>query len=160
MPSVLSATLPELRASAFSCPACVHGAAIRTRSCAINTAIGCGPVRISGMRRFRAQRETLLNIAGEVDLPFPVFVGAALVLAMFALVSLTGIKESSRIAAAVLACHVVTMAALGIAASVHWARSSIAQLRGNWKDGAMSSGAAVARQVFNRFCLGMLGLTG
>ncbi|KAJ7230350.1 amino acid permease-domain-containing protein [Mycena pura] len=99
-------------------------------------------------------------VAGEVDLPFPVFVGAALVLAIFALVSLTGIKESSRIAAVVLACHVATMAALGIAASVHWARSGNAQLRGNWKDGAMSSGAAVARQVFNGFCLGMLGLTG
>ncbi|KAJ7844513.1 amino acid permease-domain-containing protein [Mycena olivaceomarginata] len=99
-------------------------------------------------------------LAGEVALPFPPFVGAALVLVIFALVSLTGLKESARIAFVVLAFHMATMTALGVASSVHWARTGNAQLRQNWRDGQPPSHAAIARQLFNGFCLGMLGLTG
>ncbi|KAJ7342876.1 amino acid permease-domain-containing protein [Mycena albidolilacea] len=99
-------------------------------------------------------------LAGEVALPFPPFVGAALVLVIFALVSLTGLKESARIAFVVLAFHVATMTALGVASSVHWARTGNAQLRQNWRDGQPPSHAAIVRQLFNGFCLGMLGLTG
>ncbi|KAJ6537397.1 amino acid permease-domain-containing protein [Mycena vulgaris] len=99
-------------------------------------------------------------LAGEVVLPFPAFVGAALVLVIFALVSLTGLKESARIAFAVLAFHLATMAALGVASSVHWGRTGNAQLTRNWVDGQAPTSAAIARQLFNGFCLGMLGLTG
>ncbi|KAJ7035940.1 amino acid permease-domain-containing protein [Mycena alexandri] len=79
------------------------------------------------------------------------FVGAGLVLLIFALISLTGLKESARIALVVLAFHVATMTALTIASIVHWARSGNAQLL---------RAPAIARQLFNGFCLGMLGLTG
>ncbi|KAJ7439001.1 amino acid permease-domain-containing protein [Mycena latifolia] len=99
-------------------------------------------------------------LAGEVALPFPEFVGAALVLLAFALVSLTGLKESARIAFVVLIFHVATIAALGIAASVHWAQTGNTQLRTNWAAGQAPSASAIARQLFDGFCLGMLGLTG
>ncbi|KAJ7652948.1 AAAP amino acid permease [Mycena rosella] len=99
-------------------------------------------------------------LGGEVVLPFPEFVGAALVLLVFALVSLTGLKESARIAFVVLSFHIATMVALGLAGSVHWAQSGNAQLRRNWTEGQAPTGAAIARQLFNGFCLGMLGLTG
>ncbi|KAJ7106514.1 amino acid permease-domain-containing protein [Mycena epipterygia] len=99
-------------------------------------------------------------LAGEVPLPFPPFVFAALVLILFALVSLTGLKESARFAFGVLAFHLATMTALAIAAAVHWARTGNAQLQTNWATGQAPSGAAVARQLFDGFCLGMLGLTG
>ncbi|KAJ6496083.1 amino acid permease-domain-containing protein [Mycena sanguinolenta] len=99
-------------------------------------------------------------LAGEVVLPFPTFVGAALVLVIFAFVSLTGLKESTRIASVVLALHVGTMVALTVAASVHWARTGNAQLRRNWTDGQPSTRTAIAHPLFNGFCLGMLGLTG
>jgi amino acid transporter len=45
-------------------------------------------------------------LSGEVRLPFPEFVAAALLLVAFTLVSLTGLKESARIAFVVLAFHV------------------------------------------------------
>ncbi|KAJ7748410.1 amino acid permease-domain-containing protein [Mycena metata] len=99
-------------------------------------------------------------LAGEVVLPFPAFVGAGLVLLIFALISLTGLKESARIAFVVLTFHIVTMTALTIASIVYWARSGNAQLQQNWIDGQAPSRAAIARQLFNGFCLGMLGLTG
>ncbi|KAJ7775998.1 amino acid permease-domain-containing protein [Mycena maculata] len=99
-------------------------------------------------------------LAGEVVLPFPTFVGAGMVLIVFALVSLTGLKESARIAFVVLTFHVATMTALGVASSVHWAQTGNAQLKRNWIDGQAPSPTAVARQLFNGFCLGMLGLTG
>ncbi|KAJ6545327.1 amino acid permease-domain-containing protein [Mycena capillaripes] len=99
-------------------------------------------------------------LAGEVALPFLTFVGAALVLLLFALVSLTGLKESARIAFALLLFHAATMTALGVASSVHWARTGSAQLQRNWAAGQAPSHAAIARQLFNGFCLGMLGLTG
>ncbi|KAJ6492057.1 amino acid permease-domain-containing protein [Mycena sanguinolenta] len=99
-------------------------------------------------------------LAGEVALPFPSWVGAALVLIVFALISLNGLKESARLAFAVLAFHLATMTALGVASSVHWARIGNAQLRSNWIAGQPPTRAPIARQLFNGFCLGMLGLTG
>lgn len=46
-------------------------------------------------------------LAGEVtSLPFPTWVGAVVVLALFTAVSLMGVRESARIALAVLSLHV------------------------------------------------------
>ena len=45
-------------------------------------------------------------LAEEVTLPFPTFVGTIIILVIFTLVSLFGIKESARIALAVLSFHV------------------------------------------------------
>jgi hypothetical protein len=45
-------------------------------------------------------------LAGEVSLPFSTFVGFALVFVVFTAMSLGGVKESARIALAVLTFHV------------------------------------------------------
>lgn len=45
-------------------------------------------------------------LAGEVSLPFPVYVGAAFVFVLFTVVSLSGLRESARVATGVLAMHV------------------------------------------------------
>ena len=45
-------------------------------------------------------------LAGEVVLPFPSWVLAAMVLVLFTMVSLFGIRESARIALLVLTLHV------------------------------------------------------
>jgi hypothetical protein len=52
------------------------------------------------------------------------------------------------------------MIALAIASCVHWGKSGNSQLWLNWVEGQASSGSAIARQIFDGFCLGMLGLTG
>ena len=45
-------------------------------------------------------------LAGEVALPFPLYVGALLVFILFTAVSLTRLRESARVASGVLAFHV------------------------------------------------------
>lgn len=45
-------------------------------------------------------------LAGEVSLPFSTFVGFALVFVVFTVMSLGGVKDSARIALAVLTFHV------------------------------------------------------
>ncbi|KIY66346.1 hypothetical protein CYLTODRAFT_423498 [Cylindrobasidium torrendii FP15055 ss-10] len=99
-------------------------------------------------------------LAGEVTLPFPAFVGTIIVMAIFTLVSLSGIKESARLALAVLSLHIFSMAALIIASFVHWGRTGNAQISENWHTYAAPSVSSAARQIFDGFCLGMLGLTG
>ncbi|KAJ7122407.1 amino acid permease-domain-containing protein [Mycena epipterygia] len=99
-------------------------------------------------------------LSGEVALPFPSFIAAAVVFGIFALVSLSGLKESSRLALVVLSFHGATMLTLAVMATVHWVKIGNTQLRQNWEQGQAPNWPAVARQLFNGFCLGMLGLTG
>jgi predicted branched-subunit amino acid permease len=49
-------------------------------------------------------------LAGEVVLPFPSWVLAVMVLALFTMVSLSGVRESARIALFVLSLHVSQLA--------------------------------------------------
>ncbi|PPQ71248.1 hypothetical protein CVT26_010990 [Gymnopilus dilepis] len=103
-------------------------------------------------------------LAGEVpSLPFPTWVGAALVLLIFTVVSLMGVRESARIALAVLSLHLISMSTLIIASCVHWGTTGLGQLKANWELGRSTGGtsaASVARQIYYGVCLGMLGLTG
>jgi hypothetical protein len=116
-------------------------------------------------------------LTGEVSLPFPTFAGSILVLVIFTTISLSGVKESTRFSLAVLTFHVsglrhcgsflswnrkqlLTILTLVIASLVQWSRVGNAQIRENWNAGQASSARVVARQIFNGFCIGMLGLTG
>ena len=45
-------------------------------------------------------------LAGEVTLPFPVVVGSLIVLMIFLLISLSGIRDSARLALTLLSIHV------------------------------------------------------
>lgn len=45
-------------------------------------------------------------LSGEVHLPFPVIVGTLLILVVFATISLSGLRESARIALVVFTLHV------------------------------------------------------
>lgn len=45
-------------------------------------------------------------LAGEVALPFPLYIGSLLVFILFTAVSLMGLRESARVASGVLAFHV------------------------------------------------------
>lgn len=52
------------------------------------------------------------------------------------------------------------MVVLMICSIIHWRKSGMGQFEENWRVGRVSSPSAIARQIFNGFCLGMLGLTG
>lgn len=45
-------------------------------------------------------------LAGEATLPFPVYVGSLLVLIVFTFISLSGLRESARLALTILSIHV------------------------------------------------------
>lgn len=120
-------------------------------------------------------------LSGEVtSLPFPTWVGAIIILVLFTLISLIGVRESSRIALIVLSLHVRTfafvvvylilypqfklmsMTTLIVASCIHWGQTGVGQLRINWENGKSQSSTAgsIAKQLFRGICLGMLGLTG
>ncbi|KAJ3506729.1 hypothetical protein NLJ89_g6709 [Agrocybe chaxingu] len=102
-------------------------------------------------------------LAGDVPLlPFPPWVGAVIVLLLFTVISLIGVRESARLALTVLSFHVLTMIVLAIVSFVHWAHIGNSQLKANWHLGRSqgSSLNSVARQIYYGICLGMLGLTG
>ncbi|TDL27804.1 hypothetical protein BD410DRAFT_893978 [Rickenella mellea] len=99
-------------------------------------------------------------ISGEVSLPFPVFVGTILLAALPVGISLCGLRESARTAFAILSLHGLTMTILCVTTLVAWMRAGNSQLHDNWISAQPGSASAVARQVFNGICIGMLGLTG
>ncbi|KAJ3568956.1 hypothetical protein NP233_g5372 [Leucocoprinus birnbaumii] len=102
-------------------------------------------------------------LAGEVTLPFPTWVGAAIVIVIFVCISLSGIRDSARIALSVLSFHVLAMVILIIASMVHWGHIGSTRLRENWNLGLSrggTSGAQILKQIYYGFSLGMLGLTG
>ncbi|KZT26173.1 hypothetical protein NEOLEDRAFT_1177956 [Neolentinus lepideus HHB14362 ss-1] len=99
-------------------------------------------------------------LAGEVTLPFPTFVGTILVITIFTAVSLSGMKESARVAFAVLSLHVITMLVIWTASAVSWGRIGSQLLKENWAAGQAASSASIGHQLFNGVCIGMLGLTG
>ncbi|KAG5732915.1 hypothetical protein E4T56_gene8432, partial [Termitomyces sp. T112] len=98
-------------------------------------------------------------LSGEGKLPLPEYILAILVLLVFTIISLSGVKESARIALVVLIFHMGTMTVLIISSCVYWGKTGSQQLRDNWSSGKNSS-SSVAHEIFNGVCLGMLGLTG
>ncbi|KAI0689016.1 amino acid permease-domain-containing protein [Cytidiella melzeri] len=100
-------------------------------------------------------------LAGEVKLPFPIVVGTLLVFAIFTGVSLSGLRESARIALVVLTIHLITMLALFLASMVAWGRTGNSQISHNWHAGRQNLSADdIVRQVFDGICIGILGVTG
>ncbi|KAF8558693.1 hypothetical protein OG21DRAFT_1481374 [Imleria badia] len=101
-------------------------------------------------------------LAGEVTLPFPLYIGALLVFVLFTAVGLLGLRESARIASGVFAFHLLTVLVLAIASIVAWASVGALQLRENWVAGqaGLSSPVSILKQVFNGVCISMLGMTG
>lgn len=101
-------------------------------------------------------------LAGEVALPFPDWVGTAIVFLLFVCISLSGLRDSARIALSVLSFHALTMLVLIIFAVVHWGRIGNGQIQENWHIGLARHGssAEILKQIYYGFSLGMLGLTG
>lgn len=99
-------------------------------------------------------------LAGELAIPFPVYVGTLLVFVLFTAVSLAGLKESARIASGVLSFHLLTMITLVICSIVTWVSLGPSQLKANWAVGRAETPMGVLRHIFNGGCVSMLGLTG
>ncbi|KAJ7057403.1 hypothetical protein C8F01DRAFT_1256655 [Mycena amicta] len=101
------------------------------------------------------------ELPSSPGIPAPALTLALLVL--FAIISLSGLKESARIAAGVLVFHVLTMVVLALTVCVRLGLhgESSALLVANWRLGNLGVSASQAvKQLFEGFCLGMLGMTG
>ncbi|KAI6002150.1 amino acid permease-domain-containing protein [Pisolithus albus] len=99
-------------------------------------------------------------LAGELVIPFPIYVGTLLVFVLFTAVSLAGLKESARVASGVLSFHLLTMIILVICSVVTWASLGPSQLKANWAVGHAETHLGVLSRIFNGACVSMLGLTG
>ncbi|KAJ3145853.1 hypothetical protein HDU86_000620 [Geranomyces michiganensis] len=87
-----------------------------------------------------------------------VYVLTIAVLVAFALLALAGVKDSANVSLVIFWIHLATMIALMVASVVHWIRHGSDVLRDNWN--APSPTGSVPLDIFNGFCLGMLGFTG
>ncbi|KAH8112836.1 amino acid permease-domain-containing protein [Phellopilus nigrolimitatus] len=99
-------------------------------------------------------------ISGEVKLPFPIYVGTLIIVVLPLIISLLGLRESTRTALGILSFHSATMVALTLAALVAWIRDGNDIVHENWTSGQPGSPSGILRQVFNGVCLGMIGMTG
>ncbi|KAF5310403.1 hypothetical protein D9758_018960, partial [Tetrapyrgos nigripes] len=62
------------------------------------------------------------DASGSDSLPFPEWLVAILIVVLFMFVSLSGIKESARVALGVLSFHILTMTVLIIVSAIHFGR--------------------------------------
>ncbi|KAI5116511.1 hypothetical protein M0805_001866 [Coniferiporia weirii] len=99
-------------------------------------------------------------ISGEINLSYPLYVGTLIVVILPLIISLLGLKESARVALAILSFHMATMVALVLASMVAWIKNGNAIIRDNWISNQPGSPSGTLRQIFDGLCLGMLGMTG
>ncbi|KZS91996.1 hypothetical protein SISNIDRAFT_474934 [Sistotremastrum niveocremeum HHB9708] len=99
-------------------------------------------------------------LSSEVHPPFPAFVLVIIFLLGFAILCLSGTRDSARMAFGILSFHILTMIILMIFASISWARRGNAQISSNWHSGDQASPAGMFYQIFKGICIGFLGLSG
>ncbi|KAI6026044.1 amino acid permease-domain-containing protein [Pisolithus marmoratus] len=99
-------------------------------------------------------------LAGEVAIPFPLYIGTLLVFVVFTIVSLAGLKESAKVASSILSFHLLTMIILIIGSVVNWASLGPSQLKANWVVSRAETPVGVLGRIFKGACVSMLGLTG
>ncbi|KAI6126792.1 hypothetical protein F5141DRAFT_356945 [Pisolithus sp. B1] len=87
-------------------------------------------------------------LAGEVALPFPLYVGTLLVFVLFTAISLAGLKESARVASSVLSFHLLTMITLVVCSIVTWASLGPSWLKANWAVGRAETPMGGLRRIF------------
>ncbi|KAJ3175149.1 hypothetical protein HDU87_006384 [Geranomyces variabilis] len=87
-----------------------------------------------------------------------VYVLTIAVLVAFALLALAGVKDSANVSLVIFWIHLATMMALMVASVVHWIRHGSEVLVSNWNAPSPTGNAPL--DIFNGFCLGMLGFTG
>ncbi|KZV90196.1 hypothetical protein EXIGLDRAFT_677363 [Exidia glandulosa HHB12029] len=99
-------------------------------------------------------------IEGEVDLPFSPIWLTILLLILFSIVAVAGLKESASLAFVILALHIATMLALMISSAVSWGVHGNAILRHNWAIARAPDTAGALKSIFYGVCLSFLGMTG
>ncbi|KAI9332084.1 amino acid permease-domain-containing protein [Obelidium mucronatum] len=83
---------------------------------------------------------------------------AVALLAVFGLLTLAGVKESSAVSVAILALHLLTIVLVAVAAVVQLAKSGTAIAYANFVESHSERGWAM--DLFLGYCVGMLGVTG
>ncbi|KAI6162411.1 hypothetical protein EDD17DRAFT_570220 [Pisolithus thermaeus] len=117
-------------------------------------------VALVGATAVTSAATAMSYLAGEVALPFPLYVGTLLVFVLFTAISLAGLKESARVASGVLSFHLLTMITLVVCSVVTWASLGPSWLKANWAVGRAETPMGVLRHIFSGGCVSMPGLTG
>ncbi|GAA5814005.1 hypothetical protein MFLAVUS_007495 [Mucor flavus] len=101
-------------------------------------------------------------LAAEVDLPSKLspFLLTIIILIVFSLICLMGLKESSSLTLSIFTLHSVTMFAVMIASFVMWIRGGSQTLIDNWTLVPDPPGSTPVTMVLKGVCIGLLGVTG
>ncbi|KAI7862731.1 amino acid permease-domain-containing protein [Spinellus fusiger] len=100
-------------------------------------------------------------LAAEVTLPdiFSAFTLTIVILIVFSIICILGLRESSTLTLSIFILHAITMAVVMVASIVMWIRQGNGVLIDNWNT-PDPEGTSPLRMIFNGFCIGLLGVTG
>ncbi|KAI6132848.1 hypothetical protein EV401DRAFT_157206 [Pisolithus croceorrhizus] len=110
-------------------------------------------VALVGATAVTSAATAMSYLAGEVALPFPLYVGTLLVFVLFTAISLAGLKESARVASGVLRVKLLTMITLVVCSVVTWASLGPSWLKANWAVGRAETPMGVLRHIFSGGCV-------
>jgi len=82
------------------------------------------------------------------------------ILVLFSAICLLGIRESSKVALAIMAFHILTILVVAITSIVRWGINGNALLSENWFAAQPPSTADIFKQIFYGMSLAFLGNTG
>ena len=82
------------------------------------------------------------------------------ILVLFSAICLLGIRESSKVALAIMAFHILTILVVAITSIVRWGINGNALLSANWFAAQPPSTADIFKQIFHGMSLAFLGNTG
>jgi len=99
-------------------------------------------------------------LAGEANLPFPEALLTVFILILFSAICLLGIRESSKVALAIMAFHILTILVVAMTSIVRWGINGNSLLWENWSAAQPASTAEIFKQIFYGISLGFLGNTG
>ncbi|KAI8384770.1 amino acid permease-domain-containing protein [Radiomyces spectabilis] len=100
-------------------------------------------------------------LAAQVTMPehFSAFVLTIIILIVFSVICLFGIRESSTLTLSIFCLHTLTMVVVMITSVVAWVREGNHILIENWQM-PDPPGVSPVRMIFNGVCIGLLGVTG
>ncbi|KAI7908274.1 amino acid permease-domain-containing protein [Cokeromyces recurvatus] len=101
-------------------------------------------------------------LAAEVTLPEKLtpFVLTIVILILFSLICLLGLRESSTLTLSIFSLHLITMAVVMMTSIIMWGKNGNETLIDNWTKIANPPGTSPILMIVKGVCIGLLGVTG
>ncbi|PHZ08872.1 uncharacterized protein RHIMIDRAFT_241093 [Rhizopus microsporus ATCC 52813] len=101
-------------------------------------------------------------LAAEVELPAKLtpFIITIIILIVFSLICILGLRESSTLTLSIFTLHLITLTAVMVTSVIAWARYGSQTLVDNWRNIPDPPGSNPVLLILKGSCIGLLGVTG